>query len=292
MTRRVIVLGDVMLDVIVQPRALVAPASDTPATIRVTRGGSGANLAIALRSAGHEVLYVGAAGRDAAGKVFVDALREASVTPRLESFDGATGTVVSLVASDGQRSMLTDRGVNSRLSETFVAAQLEEPFNHLHVSGYLLLDVATRATGVRALALARGRGCTTSVDVCSVAPLREITPTVFLETAEGATMIFANEEEALTLTSERDVESALYVLGTLFDEVVITAGARGALGARGPERFNAGASDVPVVDTTGAGDAATGTYLGARLSGEEPQAALVDAMLAAARVVSGLGATG
>ncbi|MHB8378430.1 MAG: carbohydrate kinase family protein [Acidimicrobiales bacterium] len=292
MTRRVVVLGDVMLDVIVQPRADVAPTSDTPATIRVTRGGSGANMAIALRNTGHDVVYVGAAGRDAAARVFIGALDDANVTHRLESFGGSTGTVVSLVASDGQRSMLTDRGVNSRLSEAFVVEQLEEPFYHLHVSGYLLLDPATRVVASRALALARRRGSSTSVDVCSVAPLRVVTPSVFLGAAADATTLFANEEEALTLTSETDVESALYVLGTLFDEVVITAGARGALGARGPERFRASANDVTVVDTTGAGDAATGAYLGARLNGAEPQAALVDAMLAASRVVSGLGALG
>ena len=292
MTRRVVVLGDVMLDVIVQMKGDVAPTSDTPAAIRVTRGGSGANLAIALRAADHDVIYVGAAGRDAAAEVFVDALSEEHVTPRLESFDGATGTVVSIVARDGQRSMLTDRGVNPCLSADFVAAQLEQPFDHLHVSGYLLLDPATREVSVSALAQARRRGSSTSVDVCSVAPLREVTPAVFLEAAAGATMLFANEEEASTLTSEPGVERALYVLGTLFDEVVITAGARGALGARGPERFRASAGDVSVVDTTGAGDAATGAYLGARLNGEEPQAALVDAMLAASRVVSGLGALG
>jgi len=291
-TRHVVVLGDVMLDVIVQANAEVAPASDTPASIRVTRGGSGANLAIALRNANHEVVYVGAVGRDGAAALFVDALLGANVTPRLLSVEGTTGTVVSLVASDGQRSMLTDRGVNSRLTETFVAAQLEEPFDHLHVSGYLLLDPATRAVGVGALALARRRGCSTSVDVCSVAPLRAVSPTTFLEAAAGATTIFANEEEALALTSKDSIEGALYVLGTLFDEVVITAGARGAIGARGAERFNAGAGTVAIVDTTGAGDAATGTYLGARLNGEEPQAALVEAMRAAARVVSGLGALG
>ncbi|HUY16013.1 MAG TPA: PfkB family carbohydrate kinase [Acidimicrobiales bacterium] len=292
MTRRVVVLGDVMLDVIVQPRAAVAPTSDTPATIRVTRGGSGANLAIALRHTGHDVIYVGAAGSDAAASVFIDALVDAHVTSRLESFDGPTGTVVSLVASDGQRSMLTDRGVNSRLSDTFVAAQLVEPFGHLHVSGYLLLDPATRVVGVRALERARRHGASTSVDVCSVEPLREITSPVFLEAAAGASMLFANEEEAMTLTAKADVERALDVLGTLFDEVVITAGARGALSARGPERFRASASEATVVDTTGAGDAATGAYLGARLNGEVPQAALAEAMLAAARVVSGLGALG
>jgi ribokinase len=291
-TRRIVVLGDVMLDVIVQLKADVAPTSDTPAAIRVTRGGSGANLAIALRTSDHDVIYVGAAGRDAAADVFVDALSEEHVTPRLESFDGATGTVVSIVARDGQRSMLTDRGVNPRLSAEFVAAQLKQPFDHLHVSGYLLLDPATREVSVSALAQARLRGSSTSVDVCSVAPLREVTPAVFLHNAAGATMLFANEEEALTLTSQDNVEDALDVLAPLFDEVVITVGARGVISAQGMERFRANATDAIVVDTTGAGDAATGAYLGARLNYVEPPTALADAMVAAARVVGGLGALG
>jgi sugar/nucleoside kinase (ribokinase family) len=45
-----------------------------------------------------------------------------------------------------------------------------------------------------------------------------------------------------------------------------------------------------VLDTTGAGDAATGTYLGARLREEPPERALEDAMSASAHVVEGLGA--
>jgi len=87
------------------------------------------------------------------------------------------------------------------------------------------------------------------------------------------------------------VERALDTLGTLFEEVLITVGDRGALGVRGAERFRASARKGTVVDTTGAGDAATGTYLGARLNGEEPHAALVNAMVAAAHVVGALGAT-
>ena len=80
------------------------------------------------------------------------------------------------------------------------------PFDHLHVSGYLLLDPATRAIGVAALALANDRRPTSSVDVCSVAPLRQMTPEVFLEVANGATQLFANEEEALVLTGTSDAE--------------------------------------------------------------------------------------
>jgi sugar/nucleoside kinase (ribokinase family) len=286
------VLGDVMLDVIVQPKAVIAPTSDTPATIRVTRGGSGANFAIALRSAEHEVIYVGAAGRDAACEVFLDALSESHVTPRLQLFDGSTGTVVSLVAGDGQRAMLTDRGVNPRLDAAFVTEQLQGPLDHLHVSGYLLLDASTRTVGAHALQIARARGASTSVDVCSVGPLMAVTPSVFLDAAKGASQLFANEEEALALTSTSELDASVDVLVALFDEIVVTRGQRGALAALGDLRFHVDALDAAVLDTTGAGDAATGAYLGARLAGEEPQAALMVAMSAAARVVTGLGALG
>ncbi len=290
--RRVVVLGDVMLDVVVRPEAPIEPTSDTPSTVYVTRGGSGANLAVALRATGHDVLFVGAAGRDAACEIFVKALHRAGVTSELETVNEPTGTVVILVHDDGQRSMLTDRGANQRLSEAFVEECLAGPFDHLHVSGYLLHDPGRRDVGERALAIARERGSSTSIDVCSVGPLRKTTPEVFLRSAGHVTQLFANDEEAMTITSCPDTASALDALAIRFEEAIITWGANGALGAAGAERFSSPAREVPVRDTTGAGDAAAGTYLGARLHGVPPAPALASAMVAAARTVTGLGATG
>ena len=290
MNRRVVVVGDVMLDVVVRRLAPLAPTSDTPSSIRVTRGGSGASLAIAVAATGHEVIYVGAAGRDGAATIVADALRSAGVTAQLEPVNAATGTVVALVGDGGQRAMLTDRGANSSLSESFVRGRLAVPFDHLHVSGYLLLDPSTRAIGVAALALAKARGRSTSVDVCSVAPLRDVTPDVFLHAAEHASQLFANEEEALVLTSTTSVDDAIAFLIARFDEVVITRGSQGAVSATRDSRVRVAAKDATVLDTTGAGDAATGTYLGARLNGDDVTTALAKAMTAAARVVGGLGA--
>jgi sugar/nucleoside kinase (ribokinase family) len=204
--------------------------------------------------------------------------------------DAPTGTVVSLVGDDGQRAMLTDRGANSLLSEAFVLGRLAVPFDHLHVSGYVLLDSATRHIGVSAIALAKERGRSSSVDVCSVAPLRQMTTEVFLAAASGASQLFANEEEALALTQTSDVEDALAYLASRFQEVVITRGARGAIAALGETRSRVVAHDVAVLDTTGAGDAANGTYLGARLRGETLERALEEAMTASAHVVGELGA--
>ena len=67
--------------------------------------------------------------------------------------DRPTGTVVALVEPDGQRSMLTDRGANLALDAEHgragAATSLAGRLDHVHVSGYCLLDDATRPAGRR-----------------------------------------------------------------------------------------------------------------------------------------------
>lgn len=288
---RVAVVGDVMLDIIVQPSGEITPDSDTPSRVRLARGGAGANLAVALVASGCEAVFLGAAGDDVARQIFLDALDSSGVTSHLQRVNAETGTVVALVDDAGQRSMLTDRGANSLLSTAFVLEQLAAPFDHVHVSGYLVLDAATRDVATAALRDARARGRSTSIDVCSVAPLRAISRATFIEAAAIADQFFSNEDEALNLTASEDVEIALERLAAMFREVVVTRGALGAVGDVGGHRIHAEALAATVIDTTGAGDAAAGAYLGARLKGADPQTALANAMAASARVVSGLGAS-
>jgi sugar/nucleoside kinase (ribokinase family) len=57
-------------------------------------------------------------------------------------------------------------------------------------------------------------------------------------------------------------------------------------------RVDVRASSDSVLDTTGAGDAATGAYLALRLRGEPMESALHAAMREASLVVRGLGSLG
>jgi len=290
--KRVVVIGDVMLDVSVQPTRNVAPTSDTPSNVSLGRGGSGANVAVALAHYGHEVIYVGVVGNDFAGQLFADELVQSGVTPQLIAGAGPTGVVVSLVAPDGQRAMMTDRGVNDQLTVDHVATVLEEPLDHLHLSGYTLLDDVTRPIGTAALDMARSKGATTSVDVCSVGPLAQVGVPVFLEAAMPISMLFANGEEAMLLTGERDARTAAIELSPSFDEVLVTVGREGALAAKAGTLHHEASHSVDVLDTTGAGDAASGAYLANRLSGASIDDSLVAAMDAAAVVVRGPGSRG
>jgi sugar/nucleoside kinase (ribokinase family) len=288
----VIVVGDVMLDVVVKPNSEIAPTSDTSSRVRLSRGGAAANTAESLARYGHHVTYVGAGGADLAAQLFEDTLRDAGVDVALERFDTPSGVVVALVRADAQRAMMTDRGANSMLGLEHVLHTLARPYDHLHVSGYTLLDPATTHVGRSALDHAHELGRSTSVDVCSVAPLVAMTPTAFLSAAHGAGTLFANEEEALALSGAADVTSAIDRLSGEFDEVVVTTGDQGARARRaGVDYVTPSASDE-VIDTTGAGDAATGAYLAVRLSEGSIDEALAAAMSAASVVVRGLGSRG
>lgn len=290
--KRITIVGDVMLDVVVQPTGPVARASDTPSNVLIARGGSGANIAVALADAGHRVIFVGAAGDDLAGKMCRDDLVLAGIRAQFQEVRKATGVVVALVDADAQRSMMTSRGANRELTEPFVLSHLSQPLDHLHVSGYTLLDEASRRAGSAALKWAREVGCPSSVDVCSVGPLFDVTSEVFLGAARCASTLFANEEEAMELSDTEDASAALEVLALQFDEVVITLGALGAVARRGDEMASVSSLVEEVLDTTGAGDAATGAYLASRLEGRTMQQSLSDAMAASAVVVRGLGSRG
>jgi len=182
--------------------------------------------------------------------------------------------------------------VNDQLTVDHVATVLEEPLDHLHLSGYTLLDDVTRPIGTAALDMARSKGATTSVDVCSVGPLAQVGVPVFLEAAMPISMLFANGEEAMLLTGERDARTAAIELSPSFDEVLVTVGREGALAAKAGTLHHEASHSVDVLDTTGAGDAASGAYLANRLSGASIDDSLVAAMDAAAVVVRGLGSRG
>jgi len=289
-TSRVLVVGDVMLDVVVRPTAPTAPTSDTPSHVRVGRGGSGANLAVALRGASDvDVVFAGVAGDDAAARIVAADLEECGIHCHLATVSGATGVVVSLVSLDGERAMMTDRGVNGELQFEHVVDALDTSLVHLHVSGYTALDERTRPLVSKLLLAASELGATTSVDVCSVGPLLSVGVSTFREATRHATMLFANEEEALALAGESDVVAALEELSQHWNEIVITRGPRGAMAHHDRENFSVPAQGDVVLDTTGAGDCATGTYLAHRLAHVDVETALNEAMSAAARVVERLG---
>jgi ribokinase len=290
---RACVVGDVMVDVLVEVLDARAHASDTPSRIATSPGGAAANQCAWLAATGVPTSLVAAVGDDPFGDAALAALRAGGVDVDVVQRVGApTGTVVALVEPDGQRSMLTDRGANLALEAGAVEAALREcgP-SHVHVSGYALLGNATRAAGGRALAVARTLGATCSSDASSVGPLRSFGAAAFLALVAGADWFFCNLEEGRLLSSREAPDDVAVELAGSFGEVVVTLGADGAVVAAGGRVVaRAAAVAAPVADTVGAGDGVAGTYLGRRLLGDDAPAALTAGVAAAAGAVGAPGA--
>lgn len=284
----IVVVGDVVTDIHAVHSGPIAVGSDTPAAIRVLGGGSAANTAAWLAAAGARVELVAVVGRDRAGDDRIAELTAAGVgcVHIRRTDDARTGSIVVL-AHGHERSFLTDRGANLLLVPSDVDPALVSS-RHLHLSGYVLLDAASRPAGVHALAAARERGLSTSVDMASAEPLRRAGPSTVLGWVRGVDLLFANLDEARVLVDEQDPLDLARALTAHASHVVVKLGAEGSVWASAGVAVQAPSVTVgTVVDVTGAGDAFAAGVLHAWLNGSEPMECLVaGAQLGAAAVTA------
>ncbi|MGW3805332.1 carbohydrate kinase family protein [Micromonospora sp. NPDC005113] len=295
MTRpaRVVVVGDLITDVVAVLSGPPATGSDTAADITLGGGGQAANTAAWIAAQGVDVTLVGAVGNDDAGRDRVAELDRAGVDCAVDRVEGVpTGTVIVL-ATDGERTMISQRGANLRLSAEHVERALAAvpDAGHLHLSAYTLLDAESRGAGLRALAAARERGLTTSVDAASAAPLRRVGAAAFLGWVRDVDLLLVNADEATVLAGGLDPAAQGRALSATARRVVVKRGAAGAVWVdRSAPVCVAPARRVAVVDVTGAGDAFAAGLLTAWLAGAAPTAALNRAADLGAVAVSTVGA--
>lgn len=272
---RIVVVGDVAVDVLVAPAVPPVPGADVPATIRMTSGGAGANTAAWLAHLGASVTLVGRVGNDPAGRAAAAELAAAGIDTAL-AVDPTrpTCTVVALLG-DGDRTLLSDRGAAAHLSP----ADLPDlaGARHLHLSGYVLLDASSRPAGLAALAAARSAGLTTSVDP-QVAPA--LNPG-FLDWVRGVDLLLPNAAELAALG-----DGVLDAVGA----VASTAAGGGARWVSAEGHWTVAAPRVEVVDATGAGDAFNAGVLVGWLRGAAPEVALTAGCAAGAAAVGRVGA--
>jgi len=288
-TRPVVaVVGDAGLDVLARASGPLAVGSDTRAAVRVTGGGAAANTAAWLVTCGADALLIARVGADDAADLVRAGLERSAVRAAL-TVDPARPTccVVVLVDADGERTMLPDRGASAALAPADIDCVDLTGVDHLHLSGYVLLDESSRAGGVAALAAARRAGLTTSVDPQAAALL--VDPSRFLADVEGVDLLLPNADEMAALAGACDVRAAR----TLLDRVGAVAFTTGAGGATWVDRSGATtvpAVDAAVVDPTGAGDAFDAGLITAWLTGASKDRALHAGAVAGAVAVAMIGA--
>lgn len=273
-------IGDLVEDVVVRLLEPVNTASDTRSQVTRRRGGSAANVVEAACRAGGTARFVGQVGDDDLGRLLTDQLRQVGAEVEVRR-GGRTGTIVVLVAHDGERTMLTDRGACADLDGA--DPRWLDGLHTLHVPYYSLVGEPLAGTTIDLVAEAHRRGIRVSVDVSSSAVLL----------AEGAVralariaalrpqVVLANEDEAGVLG---DGLRPHLLHGAM---VVVKRGAGPAsLFTNDGAEHSVPAQRVEAVrDTTGAGDAFAAGLLLALAEGRTPVQAVQHAHAVAADAV-------
>jgi sugar/nucleoside kinase (ribokinase family) len=268
-----VVLGDLLLDVVARSDAGLRPGSDVAGSLRFRTGGSAANVARAFARLGGDATLVCAVGRDGWGTRLADAVRAEGVTVRAVRVAGTTGRLLALVAGDGERTFVTERGAADALDAADLGVDWFRRAMALHVPMYGLVHPRPTAAAHRAAGLLReGRERTmVSVDLASWGPLRDLGASVATGRVQAlaADLLFANRDEAAVLTGRRGRWAPLLELAPV---VVVKEGAGGC---RVLWRTDGGSDTLEVAttrlvagDTTGAGDAFAAGFLYALLGAD------------------------
>jgi sugar/nucleoside kinase (ribokinase family) len=256
-------------------------------------GGSAANTMAGVASFGGRAHYVGKVRDDQLGEVFSHDLRSMGVahTTTPGTSGPATGRCLIVVTPDAQRTMSTYLGASVQLSPADIDAGLIARGRILYLEGYLFDPPAAQEAFRAAAAFAHAAGRTVALtlsDPFCVARHRA----AFLDLVEHhVDLLFANEAEICALYQVHTLEAAVERVRHHCATAALTRSERGSVVVMGDEVHVIDAHEVAaVVDTTGAGDLYAAGFLFGMSRGLGPTVCGRLGSLAAAEVISHVGA--
>jgi sugar/nucleoside kinase (ribokinase family) len=284
---RLLHLGNVVVDVVLDVPALPERGGDVLAGRTQTTPGGGFNVMVAAVRHGLRVAYAGAHGSGPFGALARAGLAEAGIEILQRPKAGLdTGFVIAVVDSGGERTFLTSRGAEAALTAGDLAGLTPAPRDAVYLSGYGLLHPGN----TDALLGWLGRLGHDTVVFFDPGPLVGSIPADVLEVVLArADWVTCNARESTLLTGLADPRGAARALAERAGRrgVLVRTGSAGCLiGYRDRDPLTVPGFRVDVLDTNGAGDAHAGTFIAALAGGAGHVAAARTANAAAALSVT------
>ena len=254
------VIGDIFMDIIIHKNAdwnnSCYGGTLYSDFIKIEFGGSG-NIAVGLSLLGAKASFVGKAGKDLFGNLYVENLKENKVITKIFFDKGSlSGSILVSVHDQKERSFLVFRGANDSLSipEIEKTDKLIRESRYIYFVGYSLINNPQRNSILHAMELSqkynrkivfdpgahnivcRNHGLFTKiVDICDV-----FTP---------------NLEEALAFTNTKNIDDAIGKLKGICPLTVLKCGENGCVFITERAVIKIPGYKVKCIDPTGAGDA-------------------------------------
>ncbi|HLY28002.1 MAG TPA: sugar kinase [Aggregatilineales bacterium] len=257
----VIVVGDLNPDLILtgNVEATFGQVEKFVDDAMLTIGGSAAICACGAARLGLRTALIGKVGGDTFGRIMLQQLAERDVDTSGMIVDAGakTGLSVHLARAD-DRAMLTYSGAIGALRYEEINLGMLTQARHLHLGSYFLLESLRPKIG-DLFRLAHRLNLTNSLDT-NYDPsgrwddgLSDVLPCT--------DVVFLNQTELAAISHESDLDTALDCLIQTVPLVVVKMGKHGAIARSRTERIHNASLEVPVVDTTGAGDSFDAGFL-------------------------------
>jgi sugar/nucleoside kinase (ribokinase family) len=302
---RLLHLGNVVVDVVMDVPALPERGGDVLASGTRTAAGGGFNVIAAASRQGLHVAYAGAHGSGPFAALARAALAEERAEILLQPKPGLdTGFTVSLVDAAGERTFVTSRGAEATLTAEDLGAVHARPGDAIYVSGYGLLHPSNQAALLGWLERLDEQNAV----FFDPGPLVHLIPAEVLDLVlRRADWWTCNASEAASLTGQQDPVAAARALARRAGQqnssgrpgshgrrnsrgrqgVIVRTGPAGCLvGHGGAAPVRVPGFLVDVLDTNGAGDTHTGTFIAALAGGADEADAARTANAAAALSVT------
>ena len=279
---KILNIGSMNIDYVYTVPHFVRPGETLSSSgMEIFCGGKGLNQSIALARAGLSVYHAGCIGED--GDMLTQNLAENGVDVSLiRRCPARTGHTIIQLDASGQNSILLYGGANRQMTEAYI----DEALSAFSANDVLLLQNEVNLVDSMILK-AKARGMRVAINPAPMSPSMRSAPLAMVD------MLILNEVEAADLSGVQDTGRHIFALRDLYPNatLVLTRGEHGALyQAPGGETFRQGIYQVPVVDTTAAGDTFIAYLLAGLESGQDIPGCLRLAAMAAAIAVSRMGA--
>jgi sugar/nucleoside kinase (ribokinase family) len=291
-------VGVHILDVLGRPVADIPPGQGSVRLdeIKATAAGTAAGTSVDLARLGVQVFSCGAIGDDALGELLLLLLNKAGVDCRyvIRKLGERTSATILPIRANGERPALHAPGAAQLLDPADLTAKIFDlaAGSHtrpvLHIGGPDALGQFA-AEPLQALArAAKDRGFLVTLDVLRAGDRQtfaELKPLLRI-----CDWFMPNEDQLRQLTGETDLKRAITAARAAGPAgVAVTRGADGCSIDCGDGVIDVPAIEVPVVDTTGCGDAFDAGFITALLLGCDYEQAAWLAVACGALVATGLG---
>ncbi|GBU08736.1 adenosine kinase [Bacteroidales bacterium] len=218
--------------------------------ISMATGGSVSNTCLALAKLGNEAGFIGKVGNDTYGNFYLKEIKEAGVVAHLSIEDAPSGTAMTLISPDGERTFGTYLGVSAQLNKDDLDASIFKNYDYLYLEGYLVQNYELVE---EALKLAKSLKIKIATDLSSYNVVEDNREFLLKMIQQYVDIVFANEEEARALTGKNS-EEAIVEIAKMVDIAIVKIGERGSLIAQGEKTIKVPALKVKMLDATAAGD--------------------------------------